>query len=397
LPALTGLRFFAATGVFFTHYWSRTQFEGWDHGTWLRDLVNRILTRGFVGVPLFFLLSGFVLAYSTTVTAATRRDFWIARFARIYPTYVLSLIVALPLLRENLAHYGEKFPGTTGRVFSTVAALLVTSLTQSWVPRAANFWNAASWSLSVEAFFYLLFPFLVGASWVRSLARRPVVPTVAALWLCALAVPVGMILWKHGPLDEVTRGTAVYFPPFNLPTFIIGMILGIRYRAARGSTTPGSATSRRSWLAPLGLVFVLAVLGLGETIPPELLNPVLLPGFALLIYGLAKGGAAMGRFLSLKPLVFLGDASYAFYLLHCPVTMIWYHILGINIGLYPPASEVVLAPWQFASAFALCILVSGLVFHWIERPCRSLLRRVLSRLLNRNAAGALSAVGSRET
>lgn len=90
IKSLTGIRFFAAIFVIFFHYLDTKQYAG---------LYITELTRyGYVGVSLFFVLSGFVLAYNypNFTSAAERNRFWWARFARIYPLYLVALLASLP-------------------------------------------------------------------------------------------------------------------------------------------------------------------------------------------------------------------------------------------------------------------------------------------------------------
>ncbi|NOK14937.1 acyltransferase family protein, partial [Corallococcus exercitus] len=156
LPALTGLRFFAALHVVAFHVTPREGRPGW---------LGALLDNGPASVTLFFILSGFVLAQAYLGSASpgpvSRRAFWVARLARIYPVYLLGLVLEAPpfflavLRQEN----GWTLPALQ-RLLGVGAA--VTSLTQAWIPPAACAWNCPGWSLSAEAFFYLLFPVLAG-------------------------------------------------------------------------------------------------------------------------------------------------------------------------------------------------------------------------------------------
>src|SRR5215470_10639156 len=136
LNALTTLRFFAALHVVLFHMRVVGILPG---GPWWHQNFASI---GYVGVNFFFVLSAFSV-----------RKFWLARFARIYPAYVLSLIVAAPFFFFAVRHLDLPFFAWS-KQHLLAACLLTIVLLQSWIPQAALTWNSVCWSLSVEAFFY---------------------------------------------------------------------------------------------------------------------------------------------------------------------------------------------------------------------------------------------------
>src|SRR5260370_21844619 len=152
LPALTSLRFFASFHVVIFHFQAMQIFIG---PAWFQKLSS----IGYVGVSFFFVLSGFILVYTYGGRPMILKNFWRARFARIYPAYAFSLLVTAPFffyaaLSMNIPFF------VWAKAHLKLASALVLSLLQAWVPPAALTWNAVAWSLSVEAFFYVLFPFL---------------------------------------------------------------------------------------------------------------------------------------------------------------------------------------------------------------------------------------------
>ena len=152
LPALTGLRFFLALWVILTHL------IGTGHvyeplilmlPVPLQDLIR----RGYQAVPTFFVLSGFVLARTYGRIEWNRENFrkYLAgRFARVYPVYLLSLLIVSPFIVK--AHDQKK---------GWLVAMHLT-LMQGWF--AGHYtagWNTPAWTLSCELFFYLMFPLLI--------------------------------------------------------------------------------------------------------------------------------------------------------------------------------------------------------------------------------------------
>ena len=180
LPALTGLRFFAAIYVVFYHF----VFPN------LHTIVSPLrsaLSAGFSAVGFFFVLSGFVLTYSYLGAgrrSIDRRSFWKARLSRIYPAYFFAFLLAAPF--RNLGFLPcQRFASCRGE--TTLGAGLYLTLLQSWTPWTAWYWNIPAWSLSVEVFFYFCFPFAVIV--LYRLRPRTCLKLAGTLWLAGLIVP----------------------------------------------------------------------------------------------------------------------------------------------------------------------------------------------------------------
>jgi peptidoglycan/LPS O-acetylase OafA/YrhL len=366
LDALTGLRFVAAFQVLAYHGLG----AGAAAAPWVRPLV----ASGYVGVSLFFVLSGFVLTYTYHDTLrdgrASRRDFLAARVARIYPVYLLSMVVALPPLFWLVASRGVAMPPAwLARLMGLYAGLV-----QAWFPKKACVLNCPAWSLSAEAFFYVAFLFVlpVVARWG---VRRLLAVAAAAYAVSLLAPLLYMALRPDGPLPLTPRASGYwlavlkYNPIIRLPEFVMGVLAGRLFLLDRA--VPGRRDVR---LEVAAAVAVLGLLLASARIPYLLLhNGLLAPAFAALVYALARGAGPVSRALSARVLVRLGAASYALYILHVPLLSLLargYRAAGIS----PPAQ-----PWYFAIAAALCIAVSLLVFATVEEPGRRFLRRRLTR------------------
>jgi len=151
LPAVTSLRFFAAFHVALFHLNEMGAITG-PH--WLKTFAG----IGYVGVSFFFVLSGFILVYTYAWRNVVLGEFYQTRFARIYPAYLFSLVLTFPFFCFGALKMHVPFFYFAEQHF-TLSAVLVLLLLQSWVPQAALSWNAVAWSLSVEAFFYAIFPF----------------------------------------------------------------------------------------------------------------------------------------------------------------------------------------------------------------------------------------------
>jgi len=167
LRALTGLRFVAAFHVLLLH-----TALGFVQGA--PPFVANVVRAGTASVSLFFVLSGFILAYQYLDVGGTRpldrRQFWWARVARIYPVYLFALLFALPyFFAWAAATLESESPWASAKIAVTLVANL--TLTQGWIPQTVGPMNPPGWSLSVEAFCYLLFPF-AAARVVRLTTRQ---------------------------------------------------------------------------------------------------------------------------------------------------------------------------------------------------------------------------------
>jgi peptidoglycan/LPS O-acetylase OafA/YrhL len=167
LPALTGVRTLLAVNIMFFHFTP-------PHMKLLYPMIN----NSYVFVGFFFLLSGYVLAYNYAdrEVPLNKRQFWKARFARLYPLYAFSLVFSVLMVMEewHARSHGEFFAGL----------ILTPLLLQGWDPWLATFWNTVAWTLSVDLFLYLLFPYLLRLPWPKKPMR--LVGLVFAMWAVGL-------------------------------------------------------------------------------------------------------------------------------------------------------------------------------------------------------------------
>lgn len=259
IKPLTSLRFFAALMVLAHHYFG--------------------FTAGFSGVTFFYVLSGYILTlnYAGKVGSwAEIKLFWWKRFARIYPTHLLTLAAALPL-------------------GSSLAVLpLNLLLVQSWVPAQSVYFsfNGPSWSISNEAAFYAVFPWLLGFVTARRLLAWG-----AGLIVAALFIPADFAFY--------------IFPPTRLFEFALGILLA-RYAPRRTIGLSGE----------LGAVALAGLCVCAFYLHPGSLGWSLLyvPGAAALVYTFSRSSGPVARLLSSRLLVLLGDASFMLYMIHVPLS-----------------------------------------------------------------------------
>lgn len=333
LPGLTSLRFFAAAYTLLYHTRGNL--------VWFR--------AGYTGVTLFFVLSGFVLAYNYPhLQPGERRSFYITRLARIYPLYLVAFFLMLPWWIPGLPpHMGAAF------YFKCFALYLL--LFQTWVPPFRAVINAGAWTMPVEAFFYLLFPFVV--LWLGKLQRHWI-RTLAVLWgvMLLLAFFLDLYLIPHHPARETLIHQIFSIPLFHLEEFLIGVVLGLRYLHRRPVF--------RGWhvLAATALcVIVLAADGPGTFHYNEILmNGSMALPYGLLIYAVA---GFKSRILSHPLLQLGGEISYSMYLLQ------WVLVELVQTILKHMRSFV---PLRFAFFLFFCFVS----YQFIEKPGRRLVLRL---------------------
>ncbi|MFF9512481.1 acyltransferase family protein [Streptomyces sp. NPDC014724] len=333
LPSLTGMRWAAAFVVFVYHVRNFGYFRGES-----ARIVDWAFGAGATGVSFFFILSGFVLAWSAR-PGDSARAFWRRRLARIYPVHLVTAATALVLAVTLVPGLRPSGPAETG------ANLLLVS---SWNPHWWQALNPVSWSLTCEAFFYAAFPVLY-AGLLRFSPRG----------LAALAMScTGAVIFLPWVNLSFNLGWTLYsFPLARFPEFVLGAAIGrlVQIGQWRGPGSEGAMglTLIGYFLAhqlPGGASYAaFTVIGLSCLIPAAALNDL-------------RGAPSLWR----QPwLVRLGEWSFAFYMIHLLVMRAAEQLLGEN-----PALETEPA---LALTIAVCTVSLGLswaLYRWVEQPGR---------------------------
>lgn len=347
LPGLTGLRGLAALWVVLYHYCSL--YLPALNAEWLGGL----LSRGYLAVDLFFLLSGFVLAHVYTDAAENKgfaffRAFMRARVARIYPLhlFVLALFVAMALAVRGVhyVHDGDYYPLPLYGPRSLEAIVANVFMLQGLQASALS-WNYPAWSISVEFAAYLLFPLFVGVLW-RLSGRSLLVAALAALTaVWALAYVTG------GDMNQWDGPTALWR---CLPQFFLGCICYRVYRQGLIDT--------RAWG---GFVFAATLLMLYF----DYRDAVVVTLFPLIILSAVSARGASGRILNARPVVWLGEISFSVYLVHGLVQHATTHALN---ALDLDQTEFSVGhSWLALSLMLLTVFVVSIAsYRFFERPMR---------------------------
>jgi peptidoglycan/LPS O-acetylase OafA/YrhL len=352
LNALTGLRCFAAINIVLFHF-SNPEWFGW-----LAPVVN----AGFVSVSYFILLSGFVLGYNYNIRARAgeldKKRFWKARFTRIYPIYLLSLLLSWSTLPRE---YGSH---THGMFWAGI--VLTPLLLQGWIPAIATFLNTPAWTMSAESFYYFIFPWM--ARWKRPERIGPHLVKMSGVWIVGL-IPGALYMafnpdgiahpdrWSYGPWLWALK----YTPLPHLASFVFGVMLAeLDELVVRDSRL-------RFWLGLGGFAAIYGLLTLGPLVPYVIIHDgLLMPLFACIVLGLA-GENPLARVLGVRPLVFIGEASYCLYLLHFTFWNLIHnsHILNkLHLSRFDP--------WI---SYLTLILLAIVALHLIEKPAQRQLRK----------------------
>ncbi len=360
LPALTGLRTLLALNIVLFHFTP-------GHLHYLYPIID----NAYVFVGFFFLISGYILTYNYADRALTMpwRSFYIARFARIYPVYLLTLAISLPLLYEEWKVRSHQ---------EFLAGLVLTPISmQGWIPSIATFWNTVGWTVSAEVALYLMFPYLLRLA-ARSRAWDWPVPkliaAMLAVWLIGLIPHTLYVLADPDhlphPIDRFSYGMylrAVKFGPMAyLGIFLSGVVLA-RIQARLSLVSWQRLALGAAALVGLWLFFTRAI---PAGVPYVLIHGCLmLPLFALLILGLS-GPNLLATMLAWKPIVKLGEATFALYLLHFNVF--------VMIHAYHLPEKLHVAQWDPWISYVFLLVLAYAVMTFYEKPLRNL---ILSRYL----------------
>ena len=310
INTLTSLRFIFAMMVFGAHcYVIDNHFD------------IHFFKEGFVGVSFFFMLSGFIIAYNYqkkfSENKITKRTFWVARIARIYPLHWLPLLIAVALGNYVIAS------GTIDWCKHFLASL---TLTNAYIPKDNYFFsfNSPSWSLCCEQLFYICFPFLIAFT-------KDYRKLLSTFLICAILSIVGMYFT---PMITSSQGSIIE---------IASIALFLSFYLYAAEIPKVYRYSCYYWI------------------------PI---AFILISFSLQKG--MVSRLLSNRLLVIGGEISYSFYLIHLFVLLSyakWQKESDFHIDWYI----------SIPLLFCVIILLSLLSYYYFEKPMNKLVKTLLSK------------------
>jgi peptidoglycan/LPS O-acetylase OafA/YrhL len=346
LHALTSLRFFAALFVVSYHTFMVGRFPDLVSPD---SMLGHFLFLGCVSVSFFFLLSGYILSmvYLRAGQALRVGTFYRARFARVYPLYFLTLVADTPnLLWPRIAKYGLK----SALMKTTVTFLGNAFLIQAWLVVLRGI-NNPNWSLSVEAFFYLIFPAIGLVLWkLRGVS----------FWLAAAVLYMGGQAIVTVAARHIAGSTPQFLAFLHPETFALGILLASwQVRSRQAQKAPRTNPLTLYVVLGVALAASFSVVYWYDWMPSvNMYDGLLAPIFACVIWAFSHSDWTPAKLLSAPWLVVLGEASFGLYLIHMPVLHVFEHT-GWNRN-----------PWLYPVYLLLCIALSVLSFYYFETPMR---------------------------
>lgn len=354
IPALTGIRAVAAAWVVDLHFRApiTTLLPGFGGAT------QWVMNAGILGVDIFFVLSGFIIAHTYADRAALRRrdgsyrSYLVNRFARIYPVHLTALFVVLALvLGAHVVHRPLVGDYTVWTFLANIFMLQGIS--------SIGGWDLPSWSISYEALAYVCFPLIAYA--VLRLRRPALTALTALVWLCCGTA----IILSLQQLDVSSVST-----PIALARIVVDFIGGtIIWRVW---SVLGARRSRWGDVAALVAIAVsIPVLWWAKV---ERWQLVAIPLMALFVAGVAWADGPVRRVLSTGPMVWAGKVSYSLYMVHALVLMVFGQLLPWAAHQHDPLTVRLGLLLLYLS---VCVIAAAVMYHLVEEPARRWLRQRL--------------------
>lgn len=350
LPSLTSLRFFAAAMIVVFH--SAGNF----------GISTQIL--GYVsivqGVTFFFILSGFVLTYvyETFENKAQFFSFLVARFARIWPLHMVTLLLSVWLIYHS--------------IYDPSIFLVNMGMVHGWIPLKKYFfsYNSLSWAVSTEFALYLCFPFLV-RNWEKTWHIKTMFVFFSLIMTIAVCNHFSL---PHNPPVGIGYAGILYISPIGrLNEFCFGMVTALVYKKIKHRYQPGEKMGSVIEIAVISLAILMICQSheLALFLPPWIgdvgkywveLGGVSSIFFAAVILVTALDKGLISNLLSKKLFIFMGEISFAIYLLHQILIQYYSHHIAGSVEL-----SNVLVYCMFLGILLVC---SYIAWAFVEKPSR---------------------------
>lgn len=352
---------------------------GGGGGMLLKFKDSLLLTRMYLMVDFFFILSGFIMChvygelFTNSIKGSDFKKFTIARFARVYPLHFVTLTYTIVLF------FVSAKVGIPKNLILEVENNNVSIFTNIFLIHSMNLhnwfsWVHASWSISVEWWAYMLFPFLVAP-----FSRLNTVGKITVTALCIAGYLA--IMFYLIPLVTISPALTAIFGSEGVPKagdslnvsfqfgyvrclcgFILGMMMYQGYKTEWGKRLLGNG-------------YTLIVLAIGSFVCMHFALPDLfaVAFFPFILLSGAYGSAGINKFFGTAALQRLGDWSFSLYLVHQPLLYTIDKVMAYRYPVSPPTPHMLLGWIICLGIISLALFISYLTFIFIERPARELI------------------------
>lgn len=343
LIALTFPRFLLAIAVVIYHFGL--------HLSFFKDKIwGSFLSYAGVCVSFFFFLSGLVLTYNYLNKDFSLKGFYFKRFSRLYPTYIITLLITFALMFIFL----NQLPTNTISFFSNLFGL------QAWYVGYALELNFPSWSLSVEFFFYFLFPFIIKI--LKKISFKNAAILTLVIWTLGL---IQHAVLMYGYYDEerwFVNQFILYFPLFHLSTFIAGTWTGYLILKIQKNQNLIKNLWPLTWIGSCLFLYLMSTDNLIRLLGH---NGAFVPIFALICIGLSFPDKLIKYIFGNRLSVFLGNISYSIYMWQFIVYLVFTRI----------TNTIELTSLNFFIYLLTLILVSAITYKTFEVPVNRFLNK----------------------
>lgn len=352
IDALTGIRGIAALWVLLHHLVSQYPLQNK-----LPIWVEHIAEKGWLGVDLFFILSGFVIAYVhhndfvSQVSISKTRQFMVKRIARIYPVHLLTTVSLIPIYFGAKWAFGYHSPVDA---FSLQKLLYSLSLTNGFGFHDSLGWNAPSWSVSSEFLAYLTFPFLATLLLRKQLSVLSCFILIAIIF--TITTSIGWLSTDNNGYIAGWEWVALRV----LSEFIFGMLIFQLYRL-----------NLKAHFGTLAILASAIIIYMSIVNAHSRWDWVMILSFGLLIYALSNSEHLISKFLSGGKMKYLGEISYSIYLCHGVVFMVFNSALP---KLLPNEGGLMLL-LPITIYIVSTLLVAHFMYKLVEIPAQAYLKK----------------------
>ncbi|MFC5684416.1 acyltransferase family protein [Flavobacterium sp. MAHUQ-51] len=339
LEQLTFTRFLAAISIVIFHF-------GKEVFPFYHESINFLVLQANFGVSYFFILSGFIMIISYgNKENIDYLEYIKNRFARIYPLYLIGILAMIikPLLVLDV------------NIFDLFYSLI---MVQAWIPGKAMLYNFPGWSLSVEMFFYMIFPLVYNYGYRFKRKFKITVVLIFIVWLFSQFV---LHYFLHNGFYQstniVSHQLLFYFPLMHLNEFLVGNLAGLFFLKNKDKFN-------KNYDLLIIAIFTLLIFVLKYPIGLNYHNGVLVLLFVPLILLLSFNTGMITTIFKNKFLVFLGEVSYGIYILQLPLFYYSKELYFVNPTI------------TFFMKLLLHISISCLVYLYVEQPMRVKIKSV---------------------